>query len=212
MPTVPGIIDDGNFRVAQRNGVKAASYPFFSRGDATAFVQPVPMRVDQRYWQKPVMMTQKNFDGMGIGYLVDISDPQVVYGTNLIDYDEIYASVPAKRTEYGQAPFNYNAPIIGISKAVLAFIDIFPGRFVYEYSAGTPLPILYRPLLLSVDYYQGEGKQIVQVGAYKNYLDGQNILTENSRTEIYLGKIYERLSIYVDLPTLSINPSQNPPP
>lgn len=206
----PGIIDDGNFSIPQRNGVKAASYPFFNKGDVTTFIQPVPMRVDQRYWIPPQPMEQKYFDGMGVGYLVDVTDPQVVYGTNLIDYDLIYASVPAKRTEYGQTPFNVQAPIIGTSKAVLAFIDIFPGRFIYEYSAGTPLPILYRPLLLTVDYYQGEGKQIVEVGAYQEYLGGQNILVENSRTEIWMGKIYQRLSIFVDLPTLRVRPSPTP--
>lgn len=212
MPAVPGVIDDGNFFFPQQNGVKAASYPFFNKGDATTFIQPVTMRMDQRYWTTPVPMTQRYFDGLGIGYLVDITDPQVVYGTNLIEWDEIYASVPAKRTEYGQTAFNVQAPIIGTQRAVSAFIDVFPGRFVYEYSVNAPLPILYRPQLIKVDYYQGSGPQIVQIGAWEAYIDGKNILTENSRNEIWMGKIYQRLSIYVDLPTISIKPSQNTAP
>lgn len=190
---VPAIVNDGDFTIAQPNGAPVYSFPFWSKGDSKTFTAKQPVRVEISRFKMPILMSQKSFPNIGKAYLVDISNPEQIAGSNLMEYDEIYASLPSKRLEYGQASYTpqYADPA---SQILFAFTDLYDATWVYEYSLYKPLPSLYSPKLFKLI----DG--IFQSADFRPIGIGNDRLVQNSVSSIYMGQIFQRLSIYAALP------------
>lgn len=204
MPTVPAFVEDGDFSVIAQNGALTPSFPFADKGDFTSFVMRGKFRVNLNNWQKPIPMSQINFPTYGTAYLVSIGDPQTINESDLVDYPFVYASVPDTRTEYGSVSYTPQVPAQDASnnKTLLQYNDTFDAELVYEYSANSPLPQLFRGKLIKTAATFGTG--FAQAGGWKVSAQNNNRqLAQNSTTRIYMGKIYERLSVFAKLPKVS---------
>lgn len=193
---VPAIVTDGDLSVAVQNGAPVPNFPFAYRGDTKTFVAKVTMRVDVNDYKVPVPMSQRWFPGLGRGYLVDFDQPSAV-GQQLIEYGELYASVPLTGVEYGSATTTLYQAVVAPpdqNSTLTQYSDTFDALRLFEYSIFKPLPELIAPRL----FLQSVGgfDRILQTGD-TNPLSNGKILAQNTTTRLYAGKIYERLSVLI---------------
>lgn len=202
MPTVPGSVDDGNWNVAQQSGVPVYDFPFSYRGDFKTFTAEVTMTVNVGSWKQPQSMKQRWFAGLGRGYLVDFTKP-VATTQGLMEYKEIYASVPLTGIEYGSSTANIQIPHPATdptteNATISSYSDTFNAQLVYEYSVFKPLPqILYTRLILQPDPTTGLNVIVVQGTALGIDAPGR-ALVQNTTSKIWKGKIFERLSVFIN--------------
>lgn len=191
---VPGTINDGDFTIARQNGSPSVSFPFYDKGDKSHFVYRRPMRVDADYYDQPEPMSQRWFP-LGRGYLVDI-EPPTDQGQRLVDYTEIYANVPATRRELGNATWTAQLVVLSDPPTINSYTDNYDAAYQYEYSIFTPLPRLVAPRAIQTTATDGT-PTVIFVGDYTPLSGGTEVLAQNSTSRIYMGLIYERLSIRV---------------
>lgn len=214
MPTVPGYVSDGDFKIARQNGAASFTQPFASsRNDFSTFIARRTMRVEDGYYANPVPMSQFNFGQRGIGYLVDVESPSAIDGSNLLEYAEVYASLPPTHRDYGTATASIQIPYKLVSPddpevfgwQMLNLNDSFDAVFVYEYSLNAPLPALLRTRLVQI---KGSITQFdaafMQAGFTwkKPPVDGL-YLAQNSTSFRWMGGIFCRESIYVTAPPVT---------
>ena len=95
----PKYYDDGKFNLAAQNGATSFSFPFASKGDNQTFIARKKMRVASGAIQIPALMQAEDFT-LGRAFYADRTDASDI-GQGLVEYEAIYASLPATRTEYG---------------------------------------------------------------------------------------------------------------
>jgi len=201
--SVPIIVSDGNYRLAQQDGYYSVERPFADRGDIESFVVTAPMVVDPEYFKLPKLMSQRRFP-WGIGYLVDIGQQRPIQGQRLWEYDLIYASVPASRPEAGSVTATVNVVSLDGITILGTYTDVFDAQIRYDYQILTPPAKLIAP--------QGNAnfKVITLFGNANNFIPfpGQDpILAANSTSSIYMGQIYERKAYYFEVPNITQLPA-----
>lgn len=168
------------------------------------------MTVEISSYSKPQAMNMRSFPPLGSGYLVGVTSPNIIEGTNLLSYTEIYANVPKKYTQPAQIAATIQQ-IVDVSStgepdAPPSYIpidvsDIFDGEIEYEYAIDrTLIPSIFRSRL---KMYPFAIKNSLQFGLdiKKPPADGR-YLAGNSVTEQYLGQIYCRITTYVKPPPI----------
>lgn len=206
MPAAPGIVNDGDFNVARQNGDVDYDYPFASAlNDFSTFIARRRMRVESGYFRMPLAMSQRNFPSKGIGYLVDVTKPTTVEGTNLQDYDEVYASLPPTQEDYGTATASIQVPFLATVADVSEWIfvtinDSFDAVFVYEYSLNQPLPQIYRGKLVQSSLGVG---QVISGYSYNRPPPNGRYLAQNSTSSRWMGSIFRRETVYVIPPPIT---------
>jgi len=200
--SVPIIVDDGNYRIAQQDGYYDAERPFANKGDIETFVIPVHMVVDSSYFKLPKLMSQRRFP-WGVGYLVDISDQTTIRGHRLWEFDLIYASVPKSRTEFGSVTATVNVVNLDGITILATYTDVFDAQIRYDYQLLAPPPKLIAP--------QGNPSfTVVSTQGFSTIttIPGQApILAANSTSSIYMGQIYERKAFYFEVPNITQLPA-----
>jgi len=204
---VPGLVNDGNFTVAQQNGATTYDFPFAeTRNDFKTFIARRVMRVEDAYYTRPFPMTQRGFTRLGSGYLVGISNPQIVEGTNLFEYTETYASLPQQHIIPGTATAQIQQ-IINLTDdpenprwAPVPVNDSFDAVFYYDWSIGDTLPPIFRTKLVQYPYGISNalqfGLDITTPPANGLYL------AQNSTSARWMGEIYYRETVYVKPPPI----------
>lgn len=200
--SVPTQISDGDWRrLIPMEGGKI-EFPFSDKGDNESFVETLKYRMDRGAFRPRTSMTQTRCT-LGTGYLVRQGDPHDV-GCNLLEWEDRFAMVPNKRTEYGS--FNYTAQ--WFATVIEANVDpskyfynvnydieeqtfTVSAEFEYEYFATTPPSALIKPrvFLLFGRMYNIGGTPVI----------GNRLVAEDSTVTIWEGKIYERRTPYVKL-------------
>lgn len=206
MPLAPGVVSDGNFKVAAQNGAVVFEQPFAaSRNDFVTFLARRNMRVQDGYYVNPVPMSQRSFGLRGTGYLVDITTPSIIEGSDILDYTEIYASLPPTQREYGTASAQIQVPYLATLGEdsrwiILNLNDTFDAEFVYEYSLNAPLPTLFRAKLMQTAF--AVGYFLAGFNYNKPPVDGL-YLAQNSTTTRWMGSIFCRESVFVRPPPVT---------
>lgn len=193
MPTPFNRIDDGNYNIAQQNGSIVLDWPLASVGDFNHFTAKVMRAVDVRRFVAPLPMDQRSFD-LGDAYLVDLTDPSrdgSPGGSMILNYTELYASLPVTRIEYTTIVYTQQfADIVGQT-----FEDAPPitrdAQVTYEYSLVKPLVTLEAPKLYVI------GGVLFESGHFTKLNDGDLVLAEDSSTLRYLGLIWCRRSVRI---------------
>lgn len=200
--SVPIIVDDGNYRIAQQDGYYDAERPFASKGDIETFVIPVHMIVDSSYFKLPKLMSQRRFP-WGVGYLVDISPQTTIRGHRLWEFDLIYASVPKSRTEFGSVTATVNVVNLDGITILATYTDVFDAQIRYDYQLLAPPPKLIAPAgNPSFTVVSTQGFSTITT------IPGQApILAANSTSSIYMGQIYERKAFYFEVPNITQLPA-----
>lgn len=190
----PAYYDDGDFSIAQETGPIRYSFPFMAKGDAQTFIASVTYRQAAAYFSRPLLMARFGFN-LGTAYLVDFSEPRDV-GGGIVEWDGTFASIPANRNEYGS--ITYTQQTIGSVRLstppayeINEFTSTRDARIFYEYSLNAPLPRKLAPLLIQFQ------NQIVGLGGWGYFNEGQEILAQDTQSEIYMAKIYQRKSVIV---------------
>lgn len=193
MPLPPGIVDDGDYTKAQQNGAPQISFPYLKFGDNKTFIAKIPMVVDVSYYQPRQPMTQRWFPNLGRAYLIDYEGPQET-PQRLMYYNEIYGNVPQTRIEYGSTTFKQQDSAYdedGANARITAVVDVFDAEHVFEYSIGKPLPqIFWTQLTVSPRGI------VVEVGNSTTVNTLNRMLSQNTTSRVYGGKIFERLSVF----------------
>lgn len=204
MSTSPGYIDDGDFGLALPNGAPTYDFPFSYRGDFNTFVASQPVRCAVSKYQPPKPMGQHWFPGLGRGYLVDFTTPSMI-GQGLLNYTLIYASVPKQGVEYRSVTYSAQTYTIGTGGAndtLSSSTDTYDGTWVYDYSIWKPLPqILYTRLALIPEPETGTFPGRLQINVLGSALGVDapgRALAQNTTTQIWKGRIFERLSIFIN--------------
>lgn len=190
----PHYYDDGNFKLPLQNGPTRFAFPFAEHGDTVTFTATQTMRCDSRYFLPSILMRTVRFN-LGLGYLVGISETRDA-GNGLLEWDDTFASLPKRRTEYGsisyttQALFQNNG--LNNDFSILEYTATKDARFVYEYSLNVPLTRVIAPMIVNLN-------QVIYVyGGWGTFQPGQQILAQDTTSDIYMGKIYVRKSIFID--------------
>lgn len=205
----PAVVNDGNFTTAQQNGAVSLAFPFAaSRGDFLTFVATRNMRIESGNFAMPVAMGQRNFGNLGVGYLVNVTDPVAVEGTSLLDYQEIYANVPPPQKVPGSATATIqqiiNLALDGDPPRYYAIniSDTFDAFYYYDYYLeNNPLPALYRSKLQQYPYGISNYLQF-GLGITTPPADGL-YLAANSTSQRWMGGIFCRESVFVKPPPVT---------
>ncbi len=187
------IIADGNFRFAFQNGGTTFRYPFADKGDGISFIASLKKRILATSYLAPTINSRMDFP-QGPAFLVDFSPPTPVSeGEALLEWTESYASIPQTRTEYGSITYTQQfLATNGIGeRSVEEWTATRDAAFVYEYSQNAPLPRIQAPLLVTL------ANVIFARGGWGTFTDGQLILAQDTTSEIYMGKIYQRKSVII---------------
>jgi hypothetical protein len=200
--SVPIIVNDGNFANELANGSIVLSTPLARYGDFNHLVARRKMRVDVGSFKMSNRLSLAQLpvstgDGSKTLRLVDSTDPELV-GNNLMEWEEIYANVPAQRTEpttitYTQQYlwFQANADQ-STTISIVEFTRKRSATITYDYFLKTSqLPALYMPKL------EQFGNRILQFGGWRAFLNGETVLAEDSSVERYMGDIFVRKSTYI---------------
>ena len=184
----PSYYDDGDFKLALAIGSPRFTFPFAERGDFISFVVAQTFRQDARYFNPSPEMLQKNFV-LGIAYVVNISETRDV-GQSILEWDETCASVPVTRRE--PQSIVYTQQIMASSaRGIQEFTGTRDAFAVYEYSINRPLPRKLAPVVRQFD------NAFYTVGDWGLFKDGQEILAQDTDSEIYMAKIFVRKSIII---------------
>lgn len=200
--SVPLRVDDGVFTVARQDGATEFSYPFADKGDSQTFIAHVKKRIHTDSYRKPTLMQRQTFN-LGNAYLVDPGEPRYV-GCGLLEWVERYASVPITRTEYGSTVYTQqlltaDSTVLPITYSIDEYSATRDARFLFEYSLDKPLPRKIAPR------WQTLAGRPFAIGGITQLTYGQQVLAEDSVSRIYLAKIYERQSIFVEyLPLVEV--------
>lgn len=203
--SVPLRVDDGVFTVALQDGAPEFSYPFADKGDSQTFIAHVKKRIHTDSYRKPTLMQRQTFN-LGNAYLVDPGEPRYV-GCGLLEWVERYASVPITRTEYGSTVYTQqllsrDSSVLPITWSVEEYSAIRDAKFVYEYSLNKPLATKIAPRWITL------GAIVVGLGGIGQLTFNQDVLAEDTTSEIWLAKIYCRRSTIVKyLPLVEIGPA-----
>ena len=195
----PSYYDDGNFTIAQQNGPWLFAFPFSEKGDSSTFTATRKVRQKATAIKKPALMSKLNFN-LGTTYLVSISETKDV-SNGLVEWEEIWASVPVSRREYGSITYTLQDLHITFSSAgrtptLLEYTTTRDAAFLYEYSVGKPLPRRIAPVVVIQNV---EGSQsIYGFGGWGTFTTGTEILAQDTTSSIYIGKIYERRSVLIE--------------
>lgn len=195
--SVPGTVNDGNFSVPQQDGAPLFDFPFFNRGDAITFIATIRMRCSVSAFKVPIPMSVKQFTTFGKAFLVDFSEPSGI-GQDLMEWTQVYANVPRTRKEPSTTTYtNQISTGGGLTVAsVISYTSTMQAEDVYEYSVNAPLPPLIAPVLLA------SGGLLYSTAPFSPNANTR-ILAQNSEARIYMGKIYERKSTYINRPAVN---------
>ncbi len=202
--SVPAIVNDGNFSIAQQDGAPEYSFPFAYRGDNKTFLAKVTYRVDINSFTPPISMSQRMFPNMGRGYMLDFDAP-VMVGQELLSYGVYYGNVPQKGREYESVTYNIQKPTLndyGTDSTITGYSDIFDGYSDFEYSLFRPLPQLFYAHYILAPFGPPPDNFLVPYIAGNTAYSGSNpdgtynALSENTTSKIYRGRIFERRSRY----------------
>ena len=188
------IIVDGNFRFAAQNGGTSFRYPFADKGDGKSFIASRKVRQLASSYIAPTINSVMYFP-QGAAYLVDFNAPEPVSdGQALLEWTEVYAAIPQVRTEYGSIVYTQQfLEISGVGeKSITEYTSTRNAAVVYEYSLNAPLPAVQAPALMSL------ANIIFSRGGWGTFLPGTIILAQDTTSEIWMGKIYSRKSVYVE--------------
>jgi len=191
----PSYYDDGNFAVAAQNGPWRFAFPFSDHGDATSFTATRAMRRKAQNFVRTSLMTSRSFS-IGATYLVGISEARDV-GCGLLEWEETWASVPVTRTEYGSIAYTLQDLHIisssdGQSFDLLEYTSTRDARFVFEYSLNQPLPRRLAPVVVVKD------QTAYGFGGWGTFPAGAQILAQDTQSDIYMGRIYQRKSVFIE--------------
>lgn len=190
---VPIYVDSGNFKVAQQIRDWEFDYPFAADGDNSTFIARRTMRVQSGYQTTRGMYGRLLFRNRGYAYFSDITPLRAVDAqSRLVDYDEIWASVPNKRTTYETISYaeQYLIRPIGEDPYILDVVKSTNAATVWEYGL-QPLRQLKAPRL------QELAGRIYSLNGWGQIEEGASVLAEDSQNSIYMGRIYQRKSYYV---------------
>lgn len=188
----PSYYDDGSFVQTLQNGPVRYAFPFVDKGDPATFTAVITKRQDARYVLPPQLMFSYVFNP-GKAYLVGRSETRDV-GNGILEWDDTYSSLPSNRSEYGSISYTQQRltqNTLTAERNIQEFTSTKDARYFYEYSLNTPKPRILAPLLVLF------GNVIYPFGGWGTYSDGQEILAQDTTSEIYMGKIYVRKSIFV---------------
>jgi len=195
--SAPTRVDDGNFAVIAQNGSITWENPLSDVGDFDHFIARVKKRVDVSSYTSGVSLTPGTFvsgNGSLIGYLVGLGTPGLV-GNNLIEWEALYANVPANRVEPSSTVYTQQWLQQNVVSAELSIFEITNKRatnVLYEYYfKNTPLPVLIAPRLEQLE------NVIFAFGGWRIFNDGEQVLAEDSEHSRYLGDIFVRKSTYI---------------
>lgn len=190
--SVPIYWTDGDYTVAEQIAEWEIEFPFVERGDNISFVARRPMRIESSAMRRPVINQRRTFDGLGYAYFCGQQPARRVDGfSQLVDYDEVWASVPATNNKTYQS-VSYTEQFLQISPEV-GIVELSKskrGQVLWEYAIG-PLPQLIAPRLVQL------GSVVFSQGGWRPMNPGQTVLSDDSENGIYMGQIYYRKSVYV---------------
>lgn len=191
----PTYYDDGNFATALQNGAWSYSFPFADKGDGATFTATRLMRQRATSRTKPVLMTARTFN-LGRAFLVSVSDSRDV-GQGLSEWEETWASLPKTRREYGSIAYTLQSLLTtfsseGNSYLLNEFTSTRDSAIVYEYSLNQPLPRIIAPFVLLQD-----SQHVYIFGGWGTFNPGQEILAQDTQSEIYMCRIYCRKSVLI---------------
>lgn len=198
---VPWRVNDGNFLQPLLISDNAETYPFFERGDPTAFEKTFRYSMDRSvFLDKPLMDPINTI--RGTIYLVAKGDREDV-GNGLIEQDLNYASVPATRTEPASVAFTRqwwraatggtqeHGYVYDVNYEIAEQTFTMSGEIVYEYFRDEiPAPLIHPRAFLLWETLQSIGGTPSRSG---------RIVAEDSVVSIYKGRIYERATPYVKI-------------
>jgi hypothetical protein len=210
--SVPTIVNDGDFTVDQQHGGWVYSNPLSDKGDFAHLVATRTVRIDVSSFtpSSHTSLETRNFttgDGVVTGYLVGFTDP-VAAGNNVLEWEEKYATLPSTRTQpttvtYTQQFLFYTANADqSTTISILEYTNKRAATETYEYYfKNSPLPVLLAPKLEQI------GNRILFFGDWRPFAAGEQVLTEDSTSERYLGDIYVRKTTRIAwVPALPFTP------
>jgi len=202
----PSRADDGDLFVEQQNGSIKISHPLADKGDYDHIVATRKMRCDVTEFDRTARASLDTLS-VPVGdagspvtcYLVGMSEPDIP-GSELLEWEETYASLPATRTEPTSITYTQQF-IVRIENFDLSttfeigeFTDVWPAETTYEYYLlSAPLS----PLQLRAPSIQILAGRFVYRGGWdplNPFEDGDSVLAEDSKIERYMGDIFVRKS------------------
>lgn len=199
----PRQIDDGDWSVKSQVGIAVPSYPLFSRGDGGAWQARATFQQDIDSYLRPSLMSRRTIGGLGLGYLVDVGDATDT-GCGIMEWDEIYCSLPSTRTEpmaYPHVIQYWRTKISGgddkyfynVTHDIEEIAFTMGGYMEYEYFVNTrPKPLIKNRVFLIYE-------KMYKIGSPSQSPSGTMVADDSSITT-YMGRIYERATPYILLP------------
>lgn len=198
MAVPPLHVDDGNFRVSDQIRDWEYDFPFASEGDGVSFIARRAMRVQSGYPGRSVLGERKTFPGRGYAYYCGLTPLRAVDAqSRLVDYDEIWASVPIRRVTHQTASYleqlayywdEGQPQIVELPRSKNA-------KVVWEYAL-KPLNKLIAPRLAILN------ERLYAYAGWNNPKKGSEVLAEDSDNGLYMWPIYQRKSVYVIIETV----------
>lgn len=187
--------DDGSYRIPYQVGTTIFSSPFVDKGDSVSWMAKMTFVQDAPYYVPTRISFVRRFT-RGSAYLVNISDTADI-GNGLLQWEETYAPVPQKRTEYGSV--TYTQQFIeqiprddgGFNFGLVEWTNTRDASIIYEYNFRTPLPRLLSPKAIQ------QGNKVYLEGRFGLFTEGQSILARDTESDIWNGQIYVRKSTYI---------------
>lgn len=222
--SAPSIVNDGVFTVEAQNGAWKYTNPLADKGDFSHIVAKRKVRIDVSSYASHTTLRQLSIttgnavNAVRTVYLVGISEPDLA-GNNLLEWEESYATIPATRLEptsitYSRQVLWYTANADQTTTVeIKEFTDKYDAFNTYEYYLNTPSDPWERPLdTLRAPRLEQVGNHILFKGGWRPFLDGEQVLAEDSSTDRYLGDIFVRKSTRIKwVEALPFTPPVQPP-
>lgn len=195
--SIPSHINDGNWNLATISEVDL-SYPFSDKGDVESWEASCLIMQSKLAYRTPRLADAITIPGVAgfalRGYLVDPGVPSDM-GNGLFRFNNVYASIPATRSEPTTTVIT--VPIGIIDGTIATFTYTFSGYVLYEYALSPFDP------LISLKVFQ-LGSVIYVIRGDKNQTIGippaGPWLADDSEVGIYKGPIFFRRSVYAVIP------------
>lgn len=196
--SVPKYINDGNYKIAQQVGCDETATPFSDVGDQSSFEIKRTYRVAQGYYKRELPMTRIAIAGT-YAYLVYESEASNI-GLGILEFVRIYASIPATRNwesttiaytrQYVSTSANYDWTTPPPAPEITEITASTDARVFYEYAL-TPFEPIFAPRVAVIF------GSVVAYGGWGNLVEGQYYPAEDSKTDVYKGKIYYRRTVAI---------------
>lgn len=195
---IPRYFNDGDYKKTQQVGCDEISMPFSDVGDHGSYEITRTYRVAQGSY-RPEQAMARIVISSGLAYLVNESEARNI-GNGILEFTRTYATIPVTRNwesttiaytrQYPSTSASYDWTTAPPTPEITEVTVPMSARLIYEYSLTRFEPIIAP----RVEVIFGS---VVSFGGWGTLVEGQYYAAEDSKTDVYKGRIYYRRTIAI---------------